>query len=239
MRKLTLAALALLANLMSPSAALADDRLDGQTVASFTWRLGFGGGQPLDPALGLTLGYRGSDPVSRRLLALDLSGAGASARLAGVPLFEARHLRAQIDGAPTAEPAAKPWYTQQWLLWGAGGLAVLALTGGASVEICHDCESHDGEGEGTGMNVGSVASVNNDEICGTQGTDGVPDTCADTPSGCTPGGNACVNCDDSTVTQGCDGWTARPVAIAIVAVRDTEPAWLSDGTGHMGDLLAR
>src|SRR5689334_4590147 len=239
MRKLTLIALTVLANLSMPSPASADS-LDGAAEATLTWRLGFGGGQPGAPGLGLALGYRSQDAdgLAGRLLDLDLSGSGAQARLAGLPLFGSSYTAAQNEGAPPAESAQKPWYTQSWALWTAGGLAAaLALSQAAgNIDQCTGICGQDGNEGGS-----NVASVNNGEVCGTQGVDGAPDTCAAPPGGCTPGGDACVNCDDSVVTSGCEGsgWTARPVRVAVTEVRDTEPAWLSAGTGYMGDLLAR
>jgi hypothetical protein len=243
MHKLIPFALMLLANLGITGTAFADGSLAAEAEAAIAWHLGFGGGQPLEPRLGLTLGFRGTE-VSRQLLDLGLSGAGASAHLAGLPLFEARYLSAQNDidvdevedEAMAAAPAPKPWYAKPWVLWTAGGLAALALTGGAEIKYCGDCGSHDGGGEGQGAN---IASGNGNELCGTEGVDGVPDSCVERPSGCTPGGNVCMNCNDSEITQDCEGWTARPGALVLVEVRDIEPEWLSAGTGHMGDLFPR
>jgi hypothetical protein len=235
MRNATLLALLLLSNLTMPSPASAGG-LDGEPAeVGLSWRLGFGGAGPLEPGLGLTLGYRGEDPFSRRLLGLDLDAAGGSVRLAGLPLLATRYRTAQTEGETADAPEQNPWYTRQWVYWTAGGIALmLASTGGdGDLDICQNC--NDGGGGG-GSN---IVSVDNGEVCGTEGVDGVPDSCTEV-SGCTPGDNACVNCDDSTVTQDCGGgWTARPIVLADLAARDAEPAWLSAGTGYMGDLFRR
>lgn len=237
MRKLLWIAL-LLGNLTGTSYAGADD---GAT-ATLSWRLGFGAGE-VQPGYALAFGYRGAErgAVSANLFALEVTDLGAFARVAGLPLH-GNGLRAELDdgvaGAAEMQPA-RPWFARPWVLWTAGGLAAtLAVAGGdGEVELCHNCNNSN-SGQTASTNVGSVNG--NGEVCGTQGVPGAPDTCAEA-GGCVPGGAACVNCNDSGVTQGCEGegWTARRHAGAATDLRDIEPGWLAAGTGGMGDLIPR
>lgn len=216
---------------------------EGSATATLSWRLDFGGTGEVHPGYALAVGYRGTQrgAVAGNVLEVEVTDLGAFARVAGLPLY-GRGLRADLEDALAGDaemPQARPWFTRPWVLWTAGGLAAtLAVTGGdGEMDLCHNCNNSNSGGTAS-TNVGSV---NGDgEVCGTEGVPGVPDTCAEA-GGCVPGGAACVNCNDSGVTQDCEGegWTARGHDAAATGTRDIEPAWLAAGTGQMGDLLPR
>lgn len=211
--KRALAALA--AGLVSLSAHAGDDLL-----ASLSWQLDFGGAG-VHAGYDVSLGYRGANDLSPLSRVLEFSAAGnrASATLAGIPWLGHSFRADEAAAADETLPAQKPWYARSWVLWTAGGIAATAALASSG-----------------GVSVGGSDTTNNGKNCtgvSSTGTD-VPDTCVPQQEvGCTPAG-LCVNCGNNTITDKCDGWTAR----------QENEAWLSGGdetaegpTGGMGDLV--
>jgi hypothetical protein len=216
LRRVVLILTASLGGFGSVAAAAAPD-------AQFQWRLAFGGGQPVQPGYGLSVGYRGHDAdfPAARLFALDVTHARAFARLAGLPLFD-RSDRSDASDALDDDAAAteQPWYGRQWILWTVGGIAatasLIASAGGGSSEGSNEINIQTG---GSCFNAGG-GNILDDEI---------PET-----ETCVPEDE--IGCDDAA--SDCPGWTARSARAA--PARDPEhDAWLDAGTGHMGDLPAR
>ena len=219
MRSWTILAIVLVANLMTASPGVAAHVALGDTEAGFTWRLAFGGARPMQPGFALALGYRDRElDVAGQLLELQVDGQGTAARLAGLPLLAPKHRVAQDDSAAALDATEpKPWYTRQWVLWTAGGLAAsLALTGGdGEVELCIDCNENGRVNDTDDIN---IASENpNGDVCGTRGIDGVPDTC--------------VPVDGEGFMEDRDS--------LVLPLRPADTAWLDAGTGQMGDLVSR
>lgn len=231
-RTLACLALALTTNLSVVSYAAAHELTEGGGEARLSWRLGFGGAQPVQTGYALALGYRGYGPdaLAGQLLELDVSDMRAFARLAGLPLFERSYGAAQNETPAMAEPQAKPWYTRQWVWWTAGGVAAtMALTGGdGSVEYNHNGNNTTNRNDGcagVSANAGDTETPCASDTVGTQCAEGAD-------------GEVCVFCGNNGVTDGCSEWTGRPV-VAVVTVDPEHRRWLDAGTGHMGDLTAR
>lgn len=222
----------LLANLTALSPARAAGLGEAGPEATLSWRLEFGAGG-LHPGYALAVGYRSipGQPAGE-LLAVDISDRAALARLAGVSLAD-RSYRADEaeDGALPSEPAARPWYARQWVLWTAGGLAAtLAATGGdGSIEYNDNGGTTNRGGDsctGVGVDANGQSTPCANETVGTQCVEG------------SDGQMVCVFCGSNGVTDGCNEWTDR----RVVASRVLDPRlqrWLDAGTGHMGDLFAR
>jgi len=230
MRKLVCLLVLAAANLTGTSFAADMDLGEGAAEATFSWRVGFGGAGAPQPGYGLAVGFRGHgpDPISGRLVQVDVDGNRAFARIAGLPLFD-RDFHARLDdtGADAPTGAATPWYARQWVWWTAGGLAAtMALTGGDStIEYNSTSQNSSGsrsncssiDGEEVCTEGGSIVSTNDEgELCAAEGWgDEIPD-------GCVPEG---------------EGFVAREARWSMDS--RTHSAWLDAGTGHMGDLLAR
>jgi len=113
---------------LTPAAASSLDAPEAQ----FSWRLGFGGGHQLQPGYRLTVAYRDlqADAPTTELFALDVSGAAALARLAGLPLFgRAAYRSNQNEGG--AVLSTTPWYARRWVLWTVGAAAASAALSGS------------------------------------------------------------------------------------------------------------
>lgn len=200
--------------LATPVAASSLD--SGSPQASLGWRLDFGGADGLHAGYRLALAYRAAELADAVPLAdLDVSDRTALARLAGIPLAARRFQADQNDldhELMPGEAAPKPWYSRQWVLWTAGGLAATAalLTGG-------------GAGEETGDDV-SFSTDGASSVCVLSGG-----TVADNeiPGACTP-----------PVDGASTGWADRPGRQGDLR-ESADHAHLDAGTGGMGDLVAR
>lgn len=133
------------------SAAAADLASLDDAQASLSWRLSFGGAaRGLHAGYALTLGYRAApDAPAAHFLELDVSDAAASANLAGFPLLARSHRANQSEDAPLGEPASRPWFARQWVLWTAAGLGVTAAALADMNESFGGSEGDDGDGSAT------------------------------------------------------------------------------------------
>lgn len=113
---------------LAPVAAAVPD----EPQVRLSWQLGFGVRHAAEYGYGLSGGYDSADhdDPSATLVQLQVTGADASARIAGLPLLERNYRTAQAADS-TAKLVESPWYSRQWAWWTAGGIAaVAALAGG-------------------------------------------------------------------------------------------------------------
>jgi len=160
--------LALLASLSVAVPAHAGDDLATGVRAQLTLGLGFAGpSQPVHPSYTLAVSYRSAiGSPDTQLVQLDVSDTGALARLAGLPLF-AHGYRLNATDAPDWRTADdKPWYAHSWVYWTLGGIAAAAVAGTAG----HSAD-----------NTTNTQVSGGPKACGTQGIDGLPDTCVAAP----------------------------------------------------------
>ena len=99
------------------------------TDARFQWSLEFGSSR-METSYGLSLGYRTGEhfaPLSK-LVEFKVSGSGALASVAGLPLFANSYQANQSasDQAYDAGVDTRPWYSKQWVYWTLGGVAATA-----------------------------------------------------------------------------------------------------------------
>lgn len=227
MHRFARAALLLLVNLIALSPVAASGLDAHQPEARLSWRLGFGGPDArLQTGYGLAVDVRapGFEDNRATLAELDVTGATTLARLAGLPVYARGWQLDQAEGPEAVEgafgqPAAKPWYARQWVWWTLGGAALTgAVAGGGGGEneqrTCTGiCNQNDPDGGRT-----TVVTGNDDGYY----------------VGCVEG--QCAVCPDGSVASTC--LTASP-ALPASAIAPEFQAWLDQGTGHMGDLIAR